>query len=240
MVVSSGKSIFLQQTRGEGIFQSSKRKSGFFYSSYYKLRFVKLQFESNYLEDYLGEIPSLIQFDGPLVRQKIKEIESNATSKINQARLAFEVARDEIHHSFDTHYEGVTINAEEVLEHKEGICFAKSHLLATLLRGMGIPTGFCYQRVLRKGTVGSGYALHGLNAVYLDDAGWFRLYPRGNKPGVDSQFSVEKEKLAYPIRTELGEVDYPNVFTKPLSSVIDAMKESKDSQELFYKLPECL
>src|SRR5690606_39523518 len=99
---------------------------------------------------------------------------------------------------FDTKEEHITINAEDVLEHKEGICFAKSHLLATLLRGMGIPTGFCYQRVLRKGTIESGYALHGLNAVYLPDTGWFRLDPRGNKPGIDSQFSTDVEKLAYP------------------------------------------
>lgn len=199
---------------------------------------MKLQLESRNLEDYLREIPPVIQFDAPMVRQKIKEIESKATTKTEKAKLAFEVARDEIHHSFDTKYEGVTINAEDVLEKKEGICFAKSHLLATLLRGMGIPAGFCYQRVLRKGTVESGYALHGLNAVYLDETGWFRLDPRGNKPGVDSQFSIHEEKLAYPIRTELGEVDYPNVYTKPLLSVIDAMKDSADSNELFYKRPE--
>ncbi len=201
---------------------------------------MKLILESENPEDYLEEIPPTIQFDAPRVHGKIKEIEAKTNSKKERARLAFEVARDEIHHSFDTHYRGVTIGAEDVLDQKEGICFAKAHLLAALLRGMGIPAGFCYQRVLRKGTVESGYALHGLNAVYLDDTGWFRLDPRGNKPGVDSQFSTNEEKLAYPIRTELGEVDYPNVFTRPLSSVIDAMKESKDSQELFYKRPESL
>ena len=86
----------------------------------------------------------------------------------------------------------------------------------------------------------SGYALHGLNAVYLDDVGWFRVDPRGNKPGVDTQFSTDREKLAYPIREELGEVDYPNVFTEPLPSVITAMQESNDCQELFYNRPEGL
>lgn len=103
---------------------------------------------------------------------------------------------------------------------------------------MGIPTGFCYQRVLRKGTIESGYALHGLNAIYLEDIGWFRLDPRGNKPGVDSEFSIETEKLAYPIRTSLGEIDYPKVYTKPLDSVIAAMHNSKGCHELFYKRPE--
>lgn len=201
---------------------------------------MKLQFESENIEDYLREIPPVIEFNTPLIRQKIKEIEANTSSQKERARIAFEIARDEISHSFDTNSDIITINAEDVLKRKEGICFAKSHLLATLLRGMNIPTGFCYQRVLRKGTVDSGYALHGLNAVYLEDTGWFRIDPRGNKPGVDSQFSPETEKLAYPIREELGEKDYPNVFTKPLISVLDSMHESRDCHELFFKRPESI
>jgi transglutaminase-like putative cysteine protease len=82
--------------------------------------------------------------------------------------------------------------------------------------------------------------LHGLNAVYLEESGWFRVDPRGNKPGIDSRFSIEEEKLAYPIRTELGEVDYPNVFTAPLPSVLTSMHESCNTQELFYKRPEAI
>src|SRR5699024_1189340 len=132
----------------------------------------------------------------------------------------------------------VTISAESAIEAADGICFAKSHVLAALLRGMGIPTGFSYQRVLRQGTVESGYALHGLNAVYFKETGWFRLDPRGNKPGISSSFSINKEKLAYPIRPDMGEIDYPQIFVKPLDSVITAMRSAKDSFDLFYKRPE--
>lgn len=202
---------------------------------------MKLILESDKLEDYLKEIPSVVEFSTPLIQKQIQWIESQTPSSEERAKMAFEIARDQIHHSFDSpDSREVTINAEEVLAKKEGICFAKAHLLAALLRGMGIPTGFCYQRVLRKGTVDSGYALHGLNAVYLDGRGWFRVDPRGNKPGIDSQFSIEKERLAYPIREELGEKDYPNVFVAPLPSVITSMKESADSHELFYKRPEMI
>jgi len=105
---------------------------------------------------------------------------------------------------------------------------------------MGIPAGFCYQRVLRKGTVESGYALHGLNAVYFPDTGWFRVDPRGNKEGINSQFNMEEEQLVYPIRPELGEVDYPNVYAEPLLAVIQAMQDSKSCEELFYKRPEAI
>ena len=152
--------------------------------------------------------------------------------------MAFEFARDEIQHSFDSEASKVvSINAEETLKEKEGICFAKSHVLASLLRGMHIPTGFCYQR---KNNPKAGYVLHGLNAIYLEDTGWFRVDPRGNKQGIDSQFSTEVEQLAYPIDTSKGEVDYPNVFAEPLPQVITAMQNSKNVDDLFYKRPKAV
>lgn len=198
---------------------------------------MELKLESKNIDDYLGEIPPVIVYNTPLIQKTIKEIESKASTPKERAKLAFEIARDQIHHSFDIDGDIVTINGDQVLEKKEGICFAKAHLLATLLRGMNIPTGFCYQRVLRKKTIDSGYALHGLNAVYFKDTGWFRVDPRGNKPGIDSEFNTEREQLAYVIHPEMGEIDYPDVYTKPLSPVIKSMRESKDAHELFYKRP---
>lgn len=202
---------------------------------------MKLILESDRIEDYLKEIPPIIQFDTPLVQEKVKYITSKVSTQQEKAKLAFEIARDEIQHSFDTQNPIVTINAEDALKQSEGICFAKAHLLATLLRAMKIPTGFCYQRVLRKGNdPDSGFALHGLNAIYLEAFGWFRVDPRGNKPGINSQFSIEKEQLAYPIRKELGEIDYPNVLIEPLNTVIVSMQNSETSQDLFFNRPENL
>ena len=201
---------------------------------------MKFILESTNPKDYLSEIPPIIRFDTPLVKQKLNFIESVAITDKEKVKLAFEIARDEIKHSFDIDSKSVSISGEDALQSGEGICFAKAHLFATLVRAMGIPCGFCYQRVLRKGTIESGYALHGLNAVYLNEIGWFRLDPRGNKIGIDSQFSIDTEKLAYPIREELGEIDYPNIFMKPLPSVIQSMEDSKDSKELFFKRPETI
>src|SRR5699024_7176772 len=155
-----------------------------------------------------------------------------------RAKIAFEFTRDQIQHSFDDQScTRVTISAEEAMEKKEGICFAKAHLLATLLRGMGIPTGFCYQL---KNNPKAGYVLHGLNAVYFEDTGWRRIDPRGNKAGIDSQFSLNFEKLAYPIDVSKGEIDYPNVFVAPVPKVITAMQKSKNVEDLFYKRPASL
>lgn len=199
---------------------------------------MELRLESENITDYLAEIPGIIDFNMPLIQNKVQEIMAEATRQRDRAELAFTFVRDEIAHSFDTGSKEITISAADTIAKREGICFAKAHLLAALTRRMGIPTGFCYQRVLRKATVASGYALHGLNAIYLEGEGWFRLDPRGNKEGIDSQFSIEEEKLAYPIREALGEIDYPDVFVQPLASVITAMRESVDCQALFFNRPE--
>lgn len=199
---------------------------------------MELIIESDKLTDYLKAIPPVIQFDSSLIRKQISAITSQTDSIKERAKLAFEFSRDKIQHSFDSDScTQVTINAEDVLEKKEGICFAKAHVLASLLRGMGIPTGFCYQLTFSPKV---GFAMHGLNAIYLEESGWFRVDPRGNKPGIDSQFTTDKEQLAYFIDTEKGEIDYPNVFIEPLPLVISAMHNSKNVKELFLNRPKAL
>ncbi|MCA9151542.1 MAG: hypothetical protein KDA92_19655, partial [Planctomycetales bacterium] len=49
---------------------------------------------------------------------------------------------------------------------------------------------------LATGDDASPYCLHGLNAVYLEAYGWYRIDARGNKPGVAAAFSPPLEKLA--------------------------------------------
>jgi transglutaminase-like putative cysteine protease len=203
-------------------------------------RMMKLFFESTDLADYLAE-SEIANYSHPALQKQIQEICGMANTDEEKARLAFQYARDAIKHSFDIDGEVITVNASDVLEKKEGICFAKSHLLVALLRGLGIPAGFCYQRVMRKGTPESGYGLHGLNAVYLPSRKvWFRVDPRGNKAGVHSEFNIEQEQLAYTLKAELGEVDYPFVFAKPPEEVLQSMLQSSDCHELFYRRPEVL
>lgn len=196
---------------------------------------MELLLESDNLNDYLQESPPTIDFHSPLVKGIIQRISNQTQDPMGRAKLAFEYARDNIQHSFDdSHCKVVTIQAEDVIKQQEGICFAKAHVLASLLRGMGIPTGFCYQ--LKKDAK-AGFALHGLNAIYLEKIGWFRVDPRGNKPGINSQFSIDKEELAYSIDENLGEKDYPTVFVHPLPTVLNAMESAQDVEDLFYKRP---
>ncbi|SDP48023.1 Transglutaminase-like superfamily protein [Litchfieldia salsa] len=134
----------------------------------------------------------------------------------------------------------MTCNASDVLSYKEGICYAKSNLLAALLRSQQIPTGFCYQRLMLFDTPEKGYSLHALNAVYLKSLNkWIRLDARGNKAGVEAQFSLDKEKLAFTVNETLDEKDYPVIYVNPNPKTIKVLKEHSDVLEMYkHKLPE--
>ena len=166
------------------------------------------------------------------------DIITRSKNNIDFIKNTFEYVRDEIFHSADIAGEKVTCRASEVLKAKEGICFAKSHLLAAILRNNLIPTGFCYQRLILEDKTAPYYVLHGLNAVYIEQADkWIRLDARGNKPGVNAQFSLEQEFLAFPVRIEKGEEDIPIIFAKPDKNVIRALTENKSFESLWANLP---
>lgn len=144
------------------------------------------------------------------------------------AKTAFEWVRDQIGHSYDVVDPRVTVTAGEVLEQRVGLCYAKSHLLAALLRAEGVPTGLCYQRLVH----GDGHVLHGLVAIYLDGA-WHRQGPRGNKDGVDAQFSLNTERLAWQTDISQGEIDYLRVFAAPARCGIETLSSATDILTLY-------
>lgn len=160
---------------------------------------------------------------------------ANSRSK-TIAKQSFEWVRDQIHHSSDYQMNPVTCSASEVLKHKTGYCFAKSHLLAALLRANHIPAGFCYQR-LSIDDQGAPYSLHGFNAIYLPEIGWYRVDARGNKPGVDAQFTPPQEQLAFSLQFA-EEEDFPAVLAEPLPIVVSALRSHTTWDEMFHNLPD--
>lgn len=177
--------------------------------------------------EYLGN-DEFIQTSHPAVRALAGNLRQRAAGVAPFAKAAFEWVRDQVGHSYDVADPRVTLTAGEALEHRVGLCYAKSHLLAALLRSQGIPTGLCYQRLVH----GAGHVLHGLVAIYLDDA-WHRQDPRGNKDGIDAQFSLDTEQLAWRIDQSLGEIDYPHIFTSPATCVIHKLRNATDILTLY-------
>jgi transglutaminase-like putative cysteine protease len=155
---------------------------------------------------------------------------------LDTARACFLFVRDEIRHSRDHECGPATWRASDVLRHGTGYCYAKSHLLAALLRANGIAAGFCYQR-LSVGESGPPYSLHGLNAVRLPGIGWYRVDARGNKPGVTADFAPPTERLAFAPQSG-EECDFENVLPDPLEVVLAALRQSTGWADVLDRLPD--
>ncbi|MFR8010211.1 MAG: transglutaminase domain-containing protein [Clostridia bacterium] len=59
--------------------------------------------------------------------------------ELGTTKNIYHFVRDQIKHSWDIQDQRVTIRASDVLREKVGICYAKSNLLAALLRANHIP-----------------------------------------------------------------------------------------------------
>ena len=173
------------------------------------------------MEDFL-RATEIIDWDSPKVLAKAKGLSDRAPNQQGTARCCFEWVRDNIQHSADFRRDPITCCASDVLATGTGYCYAKSHLLAALLRANGIPAGFCYQR-LSIDDRGAPYSLHGFNAVQLPEVGWYRMDARGNKPGVDAQFSPPIERLAFRLNFP-EERDFPEILANPLPVVVSALR----------------
>lgn len=202
---------------------------------------MNLIIESNILDDYLIESDE-IDYSHISIREKANELSDNAQNEVEFVKAAFEFVRDHISHSWDIQSPRITYKASDVLQYREGICYAKSILLCALLRSKGIPAGFCYQRLTLGDTPETGYALHALNAVFFSTLNkWARLDARGNKVGVDAQFSIDEEQLAFPIRVHYDEIDYPSVYVCPDKKTISVLKQSTNCLAMYQNhLPSSL
>ena len=187
------------------------------------------------MEGYLAS-SEYIDWQHPAVLARAQALAAGTEDPVEIARRCFLFVRDEIRHSWDFRQNPVTCRASEVLEHGTGYCYAKSHLLAALLRANNIPAGLCYQR-LPVGDSGPPYCLHGLNAVWLEAFGWYRIDPRGNKPGVDAQFCPPEERLAFPALAP-EEADLPGIHTEPLPEVVRVLTTCTTVAEVNDNLPD--
>ena len=182
---------------------------------------------------YLTSDP-VVQSDAPAVVALARKLREMHPVDAEFAKASFVWVRDNIAHSYDARDPRVTLAASEVLREQVGLCYAKSVLLAALLRAQGVPAGLCYQRL---GSAEDGFVVHGLVAIWLDGA-WHRQDPRGNKSGIDAQFSLNDERLAYDLNEERGERDYRRLYSTAAPEIVAALKTSTDI--LAVALPEDL
>lgn len=179
---------------------------------------------------------AIINFQEPAVRARARALRDPDGDDTRTAQACFEWVRDEIKHSGDYQMDPVTCTAFEVLEAGAGFCYAKAHLLAALLRANGIPAALAYQRLSQCGS-GPPYCTHGLNALYLPEYGWYRVDARGNKPGVDAQFTPPEERLAFAGQ-DPGEYDFPRIYAEPPAAIVKALRHWRTWDTFSAHLPD--
>ncbi|MBR4096537.1 MAG: transglutaminase domain-containing protein [Oscillospiraceae bacterium] len=189
------------------------------------------------ISEYLKS-DDVIDYNNEAITQIADSLYQNAESEIEYIKAAYEFVRDKVSHSADINEDIITCSASEVLKAGHGICFAKSHLLAALLRCKSIPTGFCYQKLILDDETAPVLIYHGLNGVYIKECNkWIRLDARGNKEGINAQFSIDEEQFAFPVRAENGEEDGFVVYHNPDKKILEKLRNNKTRTELWDDLP---
>lgn len=184
-------------------------------------------------DDFLDTC-DIVDFRDPAVLQISSTLAG--TDVIETAERCFEFVRDEIRHSSDYKLNPVTCVASDVLMHRTGYCYAKSHLLCALLRCHRIPAGMCYQRLTVDGD-GPPHCLHGLNAIFLPDFGWYRVDTRGNRADIHAEFCPPREQLAFATN-HAGEADLSGIHVKPLPIVVSCLRDFETWDQVLDNLPD--
>jgi transglutaminase-like putative cysteine protease len=210
--------------------------------------------EQKSLSEYL-QATEAIDHENPKIRFVAKWLMDNLMKLVNEqpeairwtdpeielAALTYEFVRDRIKHSADISSSNNYWRASDVLDRREGLCYGKSHLLAALLRANGIPSALCYQYLRLEDndeSMESPLIIHGLNAVYFQSLDrWIRLDARGNKTGVNAEFSIDEEKLAFPVKPGLGETDLPLLMASTDRAVMLKLKKYDRLPDLMQDLP---
>lgn len=76
---------------------------------------MELQIQSALLEDYVEEVPGIIDFSSPFIYENRIEVEQRTSNPIEKAELAFLFVRDNILYYVDKKRDIITINAEDAI-----------------------------------------------------------------------------------------------------------------------------
>lgn len=79
--------------------------------------------------------------------------------------------------------------------------------------------------------------MHGLNAVFLENYGWYRVDPRGNKDGVNAQFKPPTEQLAFSSNA-ISEADLLEIWPEPLPRVVSVLEKYNTYQDVNMNLSD--
>jgi len=188
-------------------------------------------YEPDDLAPYLA-YSGVVDSHNPGVAEQARRLAEGDGGAFGIVRRSFQWVSNRIAHSMDCGAETVPCSAGEVLAAGHGLCYAKCHLLAALLRANGIAAGFDYQRL---GDPDGGYALHGVNTVYLPGAGWLWLDPRGRAHSPVNLDSAA-DRLLFSASGP-GELTYRLNLAVPLPEVVHLLRRTQTLAAAVETLP---
>lgn len=187
--------------------------------------------------DIFLEENDYVDFSADNIRKLSHTLFDSLTDDGERIRAAYEFVDTRIPHSADIGADILPFKASDVLSAGTGICFAKSNLLAALLRSVNIPTGFVYQFLTLSDKDDSlGYSFHGLNAVKYNGR-WLYLDARGARKAV---FSLTEPRTAFDIRSEYGEYTAEGIYGRQDSAITELFGRISSRRELWENLPQKL
>jgi transglutaminase-like putative cysteine protease len=164
---------------------------------------------------------SVVDFEAPSIQAFLDASGWRDLGGLEAAERAYRFVRDDVGHSYDVCDPRVTLSASDALREGVGLCYSKSHLLAALLRGLGVPAAIRYQRLRR----GEGFCLHAFNSIWLDGE-WRDVDARGNNGSVSAEFLGALAFVPDPAR---GETTDPGYYIEPALSVVGRLRAANDA-----------
>ncbi len=186
-------------------------------------------------EAYLAS-DAVINFTHPAIQEKAQALRGKTTTE--SIENCYLWVRDHVAHSVDiAEKQVISVTASQTLLNGHGLCMAKAHLLAALLRALGIPAGLCYQTLVQK----SIQFVHGLNAVYYADRKeWYRIDAVGRRAHAPLPFKAYSELLFYTPTRNLSILEHPEVYVSPHPTALAYLGGFSSLSEALEHLPEHL
>ncbi|WP_139653032.1 transglutaminase-like domain-containing protein [Raoultibacter phocaeensis] len=183
---------------------------------------------TEYLED-----TQYVASTSAAIADKAESLSKGCAREAEKVAACFEYVRDCIAHTVDIGESTVVKTAEDVLALDHGTCYTKSMLLVALLRNLGIPSGFCYQRLCEEEGDDPHFFLHSLAAYCSDEQGtWIRLDVRGGSkdteaPAVTPELVSDDYVVFHPDQAR-GEIDYLQVLPRHPEQVVAVLEVSSN------------
>lgn len=177
-----------------------------------------------YLEDTIT-----IDWQTPIVSERATALLAGCDTPEARVEALFRFVRDEIADAVETPDAPLACSASQVLHAGAGLDYAKSHLLAALLRFAGVPTGFCYARLVDPEHPGR-FVLRGSNAIWwAPGACWVPLDASDGRgaAAVSVRFAPPWQLPTLPDPGR-GEGFLPAILRRPPRRIIDLLERAPD------------